>query len=86
MGYLKNATKAEQTLRKPIGDPAARLSRLRFCFAPFYYAPQNFDSVNSPLCGEFPPLRMTLGGSVFQKYFFYKTYLLASDKNFPTPI
>ncbi len=24
--------------------------------------PQNFDSVNSPPCGEFPSLRMTLGG------------------------
>ena len=44
-GYEKNVTKAEQTLRKLIRDPAVRVSRLRFCSTPLCYIPQNFDFV-----------------------------------------
>ena len=68
MRLLKNVTKAKQTLRSPIADPAARSDRA--CgFAPLLVRLRTLPSAKLRLrhfatrC-EMPPLRMTLGVKV----------------------
>jgi hypothetical protein len=59
--HCENVTKAEQTLRKIIADPArspwrafALLLYSVSCLRDGYSMPQKFDFVNSPQRGEFP--------------------------------
>ena len=66
MRLLKNVTKAKQTLRRPIADPAARSNRA--CgFAPLLVRLRTFRSAKLRLrhfatSYKIPPLRMTLRG------------------------
>ena len=58
---FSNITLRRQACHKPFGDPAARSSRLRFCFVPRHFAiyceiPLHYAKLRlrfiSPLCGE----------------------------------
>ena len=64
LGQVKNITLVEQTLRKPIADPAAARSseHLRFCLLHFAALPRNIRPAKVRLGRSATSLRMTHSG------------------------